>query len=124
MSINRFVAFVLAANFAFEAGAGLLMFLSPASIFPGAGPQAAAIARTLATAAIAAGALSLALLLARENGRALRAALLVFLVFHICLAVVHGANALSYYVTPAAAAGHALFAVLFAIALLADRRRA
>jgi hypothetical protein len=123
LRIPRFVAITLAANFAFEFGAGLLMFVSPGSIFAGAAGQTVAVARTLATAAMAAGVMSLALLVAGENGRALRAALWVFLVFHVALTAVHGANALSHgYVTPTAAAGHAVMVVLFAIALLPRSR--
>ena len=117
------VVLALVANAVFEVGSGVLILVSPASVFPGAGPQAAAIARTLACAAIGAGGLGLMLLFARENGRAFRAAFAAIGVFHLVVAVGHGASVLQGYTVVAAPIFHSALAVLFGVAWLAGRTK-
>jgi hypothetical protein len=123
-SIGPLAIVALAANTLFEIGAGILILVSPLSVFPGAGPQAAAIARTLAAAAIAAGTLSLLLLLTRDNSRSFRAAFLALGVFHVVLAVAHGASAAHGFTALSAPVGHGLVALLFGLALVGKRRPA
>jgi hypothetical protein len=116
--ISTLATVALLANAVFEFGAGTLILVSPASVFPGAGPQAAAIGRTLACAAISAGGLGLMLLFAKEDGRAFRAAFAAIGLFHVVLAVGHGASILQGYTVVAAPIFHGALAVLFGVAWL------
>jgi hypothetical protein len=121
--ISTLATVALLANAVFEIGAGVLILFSPASVFPGAGPHAAAIGRTLACTAISAGGLGLVLLLARENGRAFRAAFAAIGVFHLVVAVGHGAAVLQDFTVPAAPIFHGALALLFGVAWLAGRTK-
>lgn len=115
-SIPRFTAVVLLVNTVFEVGAGVLILASPAAVFPGAGPHAAAVARTLAGAAISAGVLSLAILFAWQPGRLVRVILWVLGLFHLVLAVLHGLGWSGGFTVFTAPLAHLALALLFALA--------
>jgi hypothetical protein len=115
-SIPRFTAVVLLVNSLFEIGAGTLILVSPGSVFPAANPHAAAVARTLAGAAISAGVLSLAILLAWQPGRLVRAILWVLALFHLVLAMLHGLGWSHGFTVITAPLAHLVLAVLFVLA--------
>ena len=113
-AVPRFTALVLVLNSLFEIGAGALILASPGAVFPAANPHAAAVARTLACAAISAGAISLLMLFAYQPGRLFRALLWGLCGFHVVLSGMHGLNWTRGFTAFSAPFGHLALAVLFA----------
>jgi hypothetical protein len=122
-SVRRFTAFVLLLNSLFEIGAGVLILVSPSAVFPAAGPHAAAVARTLAGAAIAAGSLSLVLLVAYQPGLLFRSIMWILALFHVLLAAMHGLASIHGFTVITAPLAHFALAVLFTVALVTSRSK-